>query len=708
MITKEFLDDKPINNSSDDLLGFTDFAQNIVNILDIIPKNESFNFGFSGDWGSGKTSIKNLCLECIEKNNSFNVIHFSPWNIIKKENLITEFFELLKNAIYRESGNKKILKQLSSYYEILVNSIPSDSFFEKLFKNFTFSFLKARDTVKTQKEKITSFLKYEYYGKPILIIIDDLDRLTNDEICEVLKLIREIADFPSVIYFVIYEKKQVVNAIETELGIKTGEEFLRKFFQLEWSVPLIHEKKIKRYLLDLLKNNKLCKNLLNSEMEEYFYIIFDNCIAEYIKNIRDVKVLYNSFIVRFSLLKDWVNLIDLLALTCFELFKPELYRFIYNHEFKLTSSFGIHYGRDDIDEEIKNLKNASFDDSSYVENVIRELFPKFYNRDFSNKKDHFIKNRNICSSIFFRAYFYQKNDTINSISKEGIQTLLNEMTLKDMSMLFEYFLNDRGWFTGLQNIFMEICQEIESITKERRNVIFRALFLFGNKVYEKKSIWFEKRKSLLSKIMDILKEILRNLSHDESYILLNEFLFGECKLLQVYKFATCFLNEMKILSIKHVKDDLFINDLDLRKILDDVGVLLNKNYTEIQLFDESYDDCVFQFYSMNFPNDISKYYENVIREPESLIHMCLCPSRVALSQNLDDYLKNQFPEIKSLTNRSEEIAHYINDGNYQNLPEHLRNDFVNFIKQMNITKEMLNEKDINYENWRKLYELENS
>lgn len=134
MIYSPLILDKPINKKSEDILDFDIFSRNIVNMLRTVPKNESFNFALCGEWGSGKTSIMNLSIDILEKESLYNIVRFNPWNVIKKENLINEFFKQLKGVIYKETNDKKILIKLSNYYKILFESIPNTSFFANLFK----------------------------------------------------------------------------------------------------------------------------------------------------------------------------------------------------------------------------------------------------------------------------------------------------------------------------------------------------------------------------------------------------------------------------------------------------------------------------------------------------------------------------------------------------------------------------------------------
>lgn len=75
--------------------------------------------GLFGKWGTGKTSIINMVINEInslanydkkEKSNENKplIIKFSPWNYSDKDNLITLFFQSLKNKInYSDNTQQK-------------------------------------------------------------------------------------------------------------------------------------------------------------------------------------------------------------------------------------------------------------------------------------------------------------------------------------------------------------------------------------------------------------------------------------------------------------------------------------------------------------------------------------------------------------------------------------------------------------------------
>lgn len=721
MINSPLILDKPINKKSEDILDFDIFSRNIVNMLRTVPKNESFNFALCGEWGSGKTSIMNLSIDVLEKESLYNIVRFNPWNVIKKENLINEFFKQLKGVIYKETNDKKILIKLSNYYKILFESIPNTSFLTNLFKSLSLKFLRNNQTITTQKEEIVNYLKNEYSGRPILIVIDDLDRLTNDEICEVLKLIREIADFPNVLYYVLFERNQVVNAIEKELGINSGEEYLRKFFQIEWMVPTIRRQDMNHFLLSLLQKNEVCNKELNVEMQKYYGTIFDNCIFEYATNIRDIKLLLNSFLVRFSLLYKWVNCVDLLALTSFELFNPNLYSFIRKNRTLLFSGKEIYKKmyidnkkttEDAINEELDELFKSYFDNSEriIVRKILSIMFPSFArligeNQNHYNEKYN-VTNRHICSSIFFDAYFLQKTDTIHSVEK-GVLNQIVLSSSEKINAFFEKYIDKPKY---LRNILMELSQEVINISSgEISDLLLKKLFLLGNSLYEKQLQDIDNYTTLLKNTIEIIFELFRKLSQDKIYEFLNEFFIIENMALKIYNYVVYFINSISYqyrTQNSTSEDNLYITRNNFGTLINNIVTIFNNNAKTIQLFDESYNDVLFLFYVEHFQSDIDLYYEDDIKKTENLIHICLHVFNQG-QKTVDELFNENFPQIKNILNRTSDIANYVNDGNFQNMPEWQKIRFARFVRDMNISQEMININNVKEENWKKLYNLVN-
>ena len=78
--------------------------------------------------------------------------------------------------------------------------------------------------------------------RPILVIVDDIDRLVDDEIRLLFRLVKSNADFPNVIYLLLFHRDHVERAL---LG---GRSYMEKIIQVGFEIPKVESKKLKELL----------------------------------------------------------------------------------------------------------------------------------------------------------------------------------------------------------------------------------------------------------------------------------------------------------------------------------------------------------------------------------------------------------------------------------------------------------------------------
>ena len=124
-----------------------------------------------------------------------------------------------------------------------------------------FNFLpKMEQSIENYKTKIEEGLKQ--LDKPIVVTIDDIDRLAADEMFEVLRLIRNTAAFPNLIYVVCYDKDYVVRQIQKK-GISESDLYLEKIFPLELSLPKTEEVS----LMETFRHSLIYMNFMHGRRE---------------------------------------------------------------------------------------------------------------------------------------------------------------------------------------------------------------------------------------------------------------------------------------------------------------------------------------------------------------------------------------------------------------------------------------------------------
>lgn len=72
--------------------------------------------------------------------------------------------------------------------------------------------------------------------QPVFILIDDLDRLNADEIFELLRLIRNTANFPALIFIVAFDKDYVIEQLQKKHVFSP---YLEKIFMIDLPLPLL-------------------------------------------------------------------------------------------------------------------------------------------------------------------------------------------------------------------------------------------------------------------------------------------------------------------------------------------------------------------------------------------------------------------------------------------------------------------------------------
>ena len=209
--------DKPISKISEDLLGRVPFSFQLAKAINNYNENSGLVIGIYGGWGTGKTSIINMIENEISnfEDDKTIFIRFSPWNYSDKDNLIRLFFESLKIKL-NIHHKKNIDNAINNYLDALdiLTLIPGfNHTMVGIIKNFFKYFRKNNESLDLEASK--KFLeKYLLdINKKIIVVIDDLDRLTNIQIRETFQLVKQVADFPNLIYILSMDREVVARAL---------------------------------------------------------------------------------------------------------------------------------------------------------------------------------------------------------------------------------------------------------------------------------------------------------------------------------------------------------------------------------------------------------------------------------------------------------------------------------------------------------------
>lgn len=347
--------DKPIESLEQDLLGRTTFSKQLGEAIYKYDGKDGLVIGVFGKWGTGKTSILNMVVNEINylSDNGDErpiIVNFSPWNYTDKDNLISIFFDDLRKKIKSNSNNEKmkqIVKAIDQYSGVLnllsYTSVVLNQNWIMMLKyplKYFYQYIRGKiledanlDKAKTNLEKV--LVKS---NQKIIVIIDDIDRLTNTQIRDIFQLVKQVGNFPNIIYVLSMDRDVVCRALESVHNID-GADYLEKIVQIPFEIPVLLKPRLREIFLTKLEDTvKTISDNANID-KSYWSEVFTNCIEPYIETLRDVNRVINTFQFRYKILYEETALEDMVALTTIEVLEPQLYQWIGRHKDLLCSTY---------------------------------------------------------------------------------------------------------------------------------------------------------------------------------------------------------------------------------------------------------------------------------------------------------------------------------------------------------------------------------
>lgn len=486
----DYNSDRPIETVDQDLLGRSTFSKQLAEAIYKYSGKDGLVIGLFGKWGTGKTSILNIVVNEINilakgSGDKPIIVKFSPWNYTDKDNLISLFFRVLKNKLYidkDEEKREKIGKALTDYSDALdaLSLVPMvGSGLAILLKTIA----KAQgaelskevdlDVTRNHLEEVLSESQQK-----IIVIIDDIDRLTNSQIRDIFQLVKQVGNFPNIIYVLSMDRNVVCRALEEVHNID-GSEYLEKIVQIPFEIPALMKPKIREIFL--AKLNDTIKDLFDDITwdENYFSEVFNNCIEPYIKTLRDVNRVINTFQFRYRLLYKETAFEDMMALTTIEVLDPQLYQWIGNNK-DLLCSTSIHslqsLYRDKKDYRIKicnELESLGINVDEAIK-FLTTLFPVFEDdideRNFRCISSNIREAMRVAQEDRFNTYFVFDLSSI-AIPRHIINNCIHTLDLNSLMVIITK-INDDG---NTEYFIDELRSLVNTIPSERLGLLATAI-----------------------------------------------------------------------------------------------------------------------------------------------------------------------------------------------------------------------------------------
>lgn len=521
--------DTPLSDPNQDELGYASFAQHLALAILRMTPSDGLVIALNGPWGSGKSTVLNFMLYYLKQNSNEEqpiALHFNPWWFSGREDLT----RLLIAQLRARLGDKdfgEIKGKLADLADLIskVPAIPGREVGE-----FVADKLRGQPDLFSLKERISVLLREK--AKKILVIIDDIDRLSPDEIRDLFRTIKATANFPNVIYCLAFDSKIVIDALESDNKI-SGQRYLEKIVQVPFELPFPDKTSLRRLLY-----TKLDSLLTDTPSElfdqNYWASIFFEGIDHFIKTPREIVRLINTLRATYPAVKTEVNPIDFIAVEALRIFTPPIYDVIRrNSDWFLGTSRPI--GK--MSSEGRRLHYENWfnqvpePEQKAARGIVKHLFPQISSLDypvFYNSSDQAFwrKQLRICSSDIFSVYFQFTiaSDSISAMEIKSLLAIANNSKAFGQTLV-EFSQKYRRDGTTYARAILERLQDYtdEDIPQEHILPIVYALFDVGDELLKEE----DKSRSLFGfgnnvSIGRIIYQLLRRIDESKRFTILEQ------------------------------------------------------------------------------------------------------------------------------------------------------------------------------------------
>lgn len=512
-----FSADSAITREDQDLLGRTKFAGELARLLSGWKAEHSLVVALRGGWGEGKSSLKNLILRALEKGDKkAKVVEFNPWRYGDSNSISAAFYGEIGTALGDMPGNEaKRRKHAFLKYSRLLSPVSTGTkkageglgaavgwvanlglltlgagafitglpivkiaggiiglasllgLFGKVLE-----WLSGKDRPEKPLDLVRDDLmrRLKKMPTPILVIIDDIDRLEPEEVRTVFRHVKANADFPGLTYLLLFQRDIVEKAL-SDISGGQGRDYLEKIVQAAFDLPTVEQSRISNAFLAALE--KVLTGYVNAQNgfdQVRFGNVFQGGVRHYLSNLRDVHRFLAALTVHLELHRGSrvleVNVVDFVAIEALRLFEPDVFAAIARNKALFTTTrraLGLYSGAVGDAERLRIraiIDLADEPEREVVEELVNRLFPPIrwalggseYGSDFI---PGWSAERRVCAASHFDRYFHLRLED-DTISDSEIIEILDAAQGEETLRLAISGVRERGLLNALFRRFDDL------------------------------------------------------------------------------------------------------------------------------------------------------------------------------------------------------------------------------------------------------------
>ena len=460
--------DDPLPDLDDDPLDRDRLAERVANILTAVAReSDSAVVALIGPWGSGKTTLLNAVEKHLAERGCWRLANYNPWVYSTMETAAAGFFSELKSALPKgvmADGIRATLGRLG------VRVAPFGALGGVIGVDATEGIRAIADAVggdqSPEAMRAHAAEQLRNLDTPILVVLDDLDRLEPNELLLTFKLVRLLGRLPQVYYLLAYDEATLEDVLQRSslVGPEPGRarEYLEKMVQVRLDIPPLLEAQQLALLNQGLDACLLRHGVqLDADATTRLQQAWSHCLVHYLSQPRAIKKLIAQVDAIWPEVQGEVDFVDFLLVTFLRTFERSTFDLVVRSRDELVGYGQFWQEKKETNQErwarwIEMLEKTAARHPSSLAILLSEMFLVLRSaRENMTYGSHhaagITKRRGMGSADFFDRYTQlgvPRADISDRVVSIALESLASGLVTPELHQLEEKLAQDPGMVTG--------------------------------------------------------------------------------------------------------------------------------------------------------------------------------------------------------------------------------------------------------------------
>lgn len=335
--------------------------------------------------------------------------------------------------------------------------------------------------------------------RPLVVFVDDIDRLEPEQIRMLLRQVKANANLPNIVFVLLFQTSIVERALDP-VADGDGRAFLEKIVQASFDLPAVPASLVHRmFEEELAKIADPYAIEANGFSQTRWGNAYIGCIQPWLKNMRDARRLISSIAINMPLHVIGnvfeVNIVDFLLLETLRVFEPDLHATLFRErELVLQERRYSFNNRQKLDQEAakKLLEIVPEKRRDIVRDTLKDLFPPLeWAYGGTHYADGFhlqwLAEKRVCTSRYFPRYF-ELQTTIGEMSERRFVDFL-DATATERELYEEITTVEADGL--LNSLVARLDESVDRLPTENASILLPGMFILAEKLASSKNGAFD-------------------------------------------------------------------------------------------------------------------------------------------------------------------------------------------------------------------------